>query len=96
MEASADERTFYFDEAFDALAAAIRGEAERSRISVHPFSTLLYGAARYLELGGPLSGDQRTRLNQHRSEARSRFSRDSLISEAVRRLDEMMAHGNSR
>ena len=58
MEASADERTFYFDEAFDALAAAIRGELERSRISVHPFSTLLYGAARYLELGRPLSGDQ--------------------------------------
>lgn len=87
MESSPSGRSSVFDEAFEILSDAIESAVQRSRISVHPFGTLLKGAARYLEIGGVLSSEQRTTLNEYRTEARSRFSGDSMIEEALRRLD---------
>jgi hypothetical protein len=76
-----------FDEALETLSDAIESAVQRSRISVHPFGTLLKGAARYIEIGGVLSSEQRAALNEYRAEARSRFPGDSMIEEALRRLD---------
>jgi hypothetical protein len=87
MDENPAERATYFDEAFETLSNAIENEVSRSRISVHPFSTLLIGAARFLESGGSLKTDQRAALTGYRVEARSRFPGDPLVEAALRRLD---------
>jgi len=86
METAPTDRENAFDEAFEKLDAAIKSEANRSRITVHPFATLFAGTARYIELGGVLTADQHERVTHHMGEARIRFARDSRVAEAVGRL----------
>jgi hypothetical protein len=91
MEQVQDERVATFGEAFEKLSKAIENEAIRSRISVHPFTTLLAGAARYLEIGGTLTLAQRATLLGYTAEARSRFPGDPQVEAAQRRLDSLMS-----
>lgn len=90
MEVVPEERDNMFAEAFEKLTAAIEREVVHSRITVHPFSTLLSGASRYLELGGTLTMRQQSALNDYSNEARYRFAGDQLIAAAQRRLDALM------
>ncbi len=87
IEAEPHNRSSLFNDAFDALSRAIETEARRSRITVHPFGTLLGGAAMHLELGGTLTPHQRAALDGYAEEARHRFSRDPLIEGALTRLE---------
>lgn len=91
MESSGYERASVFNEAFDTLADAIESAVKLSRISVHPFASLLAGVARYIEIGGTLTAEQRSILDGYRVEARSNFSADPLIEAALRRLDADLA-----
>lgn len=91
MEQKPDERAALFNEAFEKLSTAIDSEAMRSRITVHPFSTLFGGAARYLELGGALTQSQQTRLSGYSAEAQYRFHGDPGVEAAQRRLDTLMS-----
>jgi hypothetical protein len=91
MESGPSERASVFGEAFETLSDAIESAVKLSRISVHPFGTLLAGAARYLELGGELTAEQRAMLDGYRAEARFQFSGDPLIEAALRRLDADMS-----
>jgi len=90
MEVIPEERDAMFAEAFDKLTIAIEQEVEHSRISVHPFSTLLTGASRYLELGGKLTQRQQNAFGGYANEARYRFTDDPMIAAAQRRLDGLM------
>lgn len=90
MEVVPEERDVMFAEAFERLTTAIEQEVVHSRVTVHPFSTLLSGASRYLELGGSLSLRQKSALNGYSGEARYRFAGDQLIAAAQRRLDALM------
>jgi hypothetical protein len=87
MEDRPQERTTMFGEALETLSGAIENEVTRSRITVHPFTTLLAGTARYLEIGGTLTTDQKALLDGYRAEARSRFAGDTQIESSLRRLD---------
>ena len=89
MEANPAERTSAFAEAFDRLSAAITSEAARSRIAVHPYASLISGAARYLELDGVLTSEQRNRLSGFLTEARNLFANDTLIYTALQRLNNL-------
>jgi hypothetical protein len=77
-----------FAEAFDHLGEAIDIEAHRKRTTVHPFATLLSGAARYLELGGELTFEQGDRIDRYADEADRRYASDAVIAAAMRRLYE--------
>ncbi len=77
-----------FDEAFALLVSAIEMEAERSRVRIHPFATLLSGTANFFEAGGGLSTEQKDTVRRYSAEARSRFGGQALISKALRRCDE--------
>lgn len=90
MEERAQERPSLFDEAFETLSSAIESAVMLSRISVHPFASLLSGVARYVELGGNLTTHQRGTLDRYRADARTRFSGDSLMEAALHRLDALM------
>lgn len=90
MELVPEERDIAFGEAFEKLTIAIEHEVEHSRITVHPFSTLLTGASRYLELGGVLTPQQQNALSGYSNEARYRFAGDHMIAAAQRRLDGLM------
>ncbi len=76
-----------YGEALATLSAAIESEARRSRITVHPFATLLSGTARYCELGGVLTASQRERIDSYYAEAQARFGGDAMIDAVLRRLD---------
>lgn len=76
-----------YGEAFETLSAAIELEARRSRITVHPFATLLSGTARYCERGGVLTANQRARIDCYYAEAQALFARDAMIDAVLRRLD---------
>jgi hypothetical protein len=90
MEERPPERRSLFDEAFETLSSAIESAVMLSRVSVHPFGSLLAGVARYLELGGALALQQRQTLDRYRADARSRFSGDPLMAAALRRLDSVL------
>lgn len=77
-----------FAEAFKHLSEAIYIEEHRKRTSVHPFATLLSGAARYLELGGELTFEQGERIDSCADAAERRYPSDAVIAAAIRRLYE--------
>lgn len=87
MEADPAKLGSLYSEAFEKLTQAIETEFRRSRITVHPFYTLLNGTALYLELGGELTVNQHREIEGYVTEARHRFAGDSLIEAAVHRLD---------
>jgi hypothetical protein len=86
MERSKTERKSSFDEALMKLCDAIESAAQRSRISVHPFSVMIAGTARYLELGGVISSTQTELITSYAVEAKSLFGGNSVIVSALRRL----------
>lgn len=91
MEERPHERSSLFGEALETLSNAIEGEVTRSRITVHPFGTLISGVARFIEIGGALTKDQRAIVDGYRFEARKRFPGDPLVESALRRLDASMS-----
>jgi hypothetical protein len=90
MENSPQERERLFREALDVLCEAIDAEAQRYRVTVHPYAVLLAGTSRFLELGGSLSSEQRRRVTECEGEAQYRFSGDPLVEAATRRLDGLL------
>lgn len=79
-----------FDEAFEKLSQAVRREAARSRISVHPYTTIFSGTVRYLELGGKLNATQRADLTMHIANARANFGSDTALQAAWNRLETLL------
>ncbi len=78
-----------FAEIFQVLSNAINTEAKHSRITVHPYSTLLAAVAQFLGRGGILTQVQTTRLLTYISTAENEFPGDPMIEkqiEAVRRI----------
>jgi len=84
------EKQHVFDEAFSILNKAISKEADNARVTIHPFVTLLTGAARYIERGGSLTLEQRDNIDQHLDEARHRFGGDRGLLLIVERLDQLL------
>jgi hypothetical protein len=80
----------FFSEAFDRLTKAIEMEGFRSRITVHPFSTLLSGTVEYLELGGSLTPDQSNKLNAHMGNADYYFGKDQQVQQWLNRLEKLL------
>ena len=91
MEKIEVDRESIFLEALDVLSDAIRIEAYGSRITVHPFSVLFDGVARYLKLGGrDLSLHQMERIRNYMLEAESSFKHDAGMTNAINRLDMLL------
>jgi hypothetical protein len=90
MEREPTAREATFEEAIATLAKAIRIEAGRSRVTVHPYFTLLSGAARFVELGGVLTASQRTQVLGHIANSRHVFPLDSQLSLVRDRLESML------
>jgi len=87
-----DQRTesYVFAEAFDKLTKAIDIEGYKSRITVHPFSNLLHGTARFIELGGCLTQSQQEQVNKHMGNAEYYFGSDTLVRQYLERLDNLL------
>jgi hypothetical protein len=86
METGGVSRDLVFSEAFDYLSEAIDIEARRSRVSIHPYTTLFGGAIKYLESGGALTATQESRLRAQRTDARYRFAHDPSLKDLIDRL----------
>ncbi|MGA9451300.1 MAG: hypothetical protein WBW41_08145 [Verrucomicrobiia bacterium] len=82
--------SYVFDEAFEKLTKAIEIEGFRSRITVHPFYTLLHGTVRYIELGGHLTQAQRNKLRGQMGDAEYYFSNDFSVQQCLNRLDKLL------
>ena len=89
MEADPNERDTSFEKALESLTDAIETEAKRSRVTIHPFMSLLSGTSRFLELGGHLSEDQRQHIVRYTAEVKSQHPSDTQVEAQVRRLDEL-------
>ncbi len=86
-----------FSEAFDVLTRAIRSEVHRSRVTIHPYSTLFAGIVRYMELEGPINGPMRQRIEQLMADAQDEFYRDAQLRDQIARVDMLLnASPNSR
>lgn len=79
-----------FSEAFDRLTKAIEMEGFKSRITVHPFSTLISGTVGYIELGGHLTSVQKIKLDGHMGNADFHFSNDTQIQQWLKRLEKLL------
>jgi len=90
MEADDVARNKHFAEALTLLSEAIEREAERSRVTAHPFMSLLNGVSRYLEMDGRLDETQWQLVVRYANEAEQRFHSDPQIQLQVRRLDEVL------
>ncbi len=90
MERDAGGRAGIFAEAMNTLSMAIQKEEYKTRITIHPYSTLFAGTVRYVELGETLSMAQRTAIKKHAKDARDIFGRDSTLVATLNRLDGML------
>lgn len=88
LGAAAQKRVFA--DAFSILGRAIEIEGYRSRITVHPFATLLNGTARYIEAGSNLTTIERRTLDEHMNNADYYFGRDPVIRDCLAHLDELL------
>ncbi len=93
MEAEQRGKERLFGEAFDLLSDAIESEALHSRTTIHPFTTLFSGAARFLETGGTLTERQAGRLSTYTAEAAYNFRHDRQIDAIIRKLDGLIERG---
>lgn len=84
------ERAGVFGEAFEVLREAISMEARTSRVTIHPFSSLLVGAARFLEEGGSLTLEQHDVVRRYANDARWRYGDDIGVRAALERLEPFM------
>ena len=83
-------RASTFGEAFGVLRQAIDREKIGARVTIHPFSTLLVGTARFLEGGGNLTLEQDEAIRSYAAEARDRYGHDPGVAKALQRLDAAM------
>ena len=90
MERDVAGRDNIFGEAFDKLSVAIQKEEGRSRIRIHPYSSLFSGTARFIALGGSLSATQRATLMVHLTDAREYFGTDKELKAALDHLDGLL------
>ncbi len=90
MEGDMVNRDSIFSEAFDKLSEAIQKEEGRSRIRIHPYSSLFIGTDRFIALGGSLSTAQRATLMTHMKDAREYFGTDKSLKELLDRLDGLL------
>ena len=91
METASCEIKPVFDEAYKNLSEAIDSAAQRSRTSVHPFSQIIIGTSRYLELGGKLTPQQCAQIRDYVYKARYHFRVDLTIKDSIRQLESMMS-----
>jgi hypothetical protein len=90
MESEPTSRATLFGEAFDHLTRAIEIEAQRTRTTVHPFATLLGGVAKYVQLGGALTLQQRENTGQFVTEANDLFPDDPYLDVILRNLETVL------
>lgn len=90
METVSAKREVAYSEAVTHLIKAIEREYRRSRISIHPYATLLSGTSKYLELGGVLTPEQDNKIESYLEEARIRFSGDAQMNNVIERLDGLL------
>ena len=79
-----------YGEAFDKLVKAIEMEASWSRMAIQPFMSLFSGTAKFLELKGALSSQQREKLNSLIYIAEDRGRRDMQVQEMVTAFRKVM------
>jgi hypothetical protein len=90
MDADTALRDEAYAEAIEILREAIELERQKSRVSVHPFMSLISGTTRYLELGGSLSERQFQLVERYCNEAETRFRPDPQLERHLRALDEQL------
>jgi hypothetical protein len=90
MDSSRRNCSEIYNESYEFLTEAIEWESINSRISIHPYSTLLMGTIRYLELGGELNERQREKVDIYAENARRRYSRDPVIMNYLSKLDYLL------
>lgn len=90
MESVPAKREVAYSEAITQLIKAIEREYRRSRISIHPYATLLSGTSKYLELGGALTPEQSNNIVTYLEEARIRFCGDAQMNSIIQRLDGLL------
>ena len=88
---SQGERATIFAEAFSVLSRAMAIEVDNARVTIHPFSNLLTGTARFLERGDSLTMEQHDAISRYVAEARYRYGGDAGVAAAVARLDSLPA-----
>jgi len=86
MDADSRGKVEYFGEAFDKLTEAIESEARNYRVSIHPYVTLFGGVIRYLECGGVLVDEKRSKLSIHLARSNQAFPRDSVLQAQIQHL----------
>ena len=87
--ASEIDRAGVFADAFSVLSQAISMEADNTRVTIHPFSTLLIGTSKFLEEGGSLTLEQHDAIRGYAADARYRYGEDVGVAAAIRRLDSL-------
>jgi hypothetical protein len=90
LDYSTTNRRTIFDEVFSNLDTAIKMEIIRSRISMHPYLTLLSGTAKFLEMGGTLSNHQRQLIRRYLDDATHRFRNDPGVFNAALRCEQWL------
>jgi hypothetical protein len=90
MDEDRSARDAAYAEAVSVLNEAIAQERQRRRVSVHPFTTLLAGTSKYLELGGTLTEKVWSIVERNANDAEVLFPRDPGISALLRKLDDVL------
>lgn len=90
MEAVPSKRDDSYKEALKHLINAIEREYKYSRVTIHPYTALLSGTTKYLELGGTLIADQSVSVGRYVSEAKIRFGGDPQLDGAIERLEQLL------
>lgn len=86
MELPSSDLSRVYEEAKEKLVSAIEIESGRSRVAIQPYSTLLSGTSRYIQLGGILTGDQTDVIRHYMERAQDLFGGDPLIKTVVAKL----------
>lgn len=90
MENVPAKRDDAYAEAVTQLAKAIEREYKYSRVTIHPYATLLAGTAKYLELGGRPSPKQSETVGLYLAEAKIRFGGDVQFDGIIERLEGLL------
>ncbi len=78
------------EEALDALSSAIRIEAYKGRVTVHPFMILFKGLAESLEAGAVLSSEQKSIVRSQIERAMDAFRRDQDLAAEANRMRKLI------
>ena len=82
-----EERHSLCEEAVYSLNSAIEKEKARSRVTIHPFMSLVTGATKWLASGESLTPLQSETVVRNKEAAKRRFASDATLMAAIARLE---------